>query len=882
MLRETKAAGLGTAAASRSDYSGQSTMSEALASACAEVGIIYRDVPADGQWHKTDIDGDPRGRGDGRIKLFADGEGGIVCNWKGETVPFFVDDGRKLTEAERRDRERKRAESIRRAREEEARRHAAGAMKASAIWKAAQPAPCDHPYLTRKQTQAHGARLYRGPLVVDGMPCDGSLIVPACDGSGAIHTLEFIHPEKRDGDNKRFLPGGDYRGRYFSIGTMEGAGPLCLSEGFATGASYAVAAAFNAGNLGPVAKALRARFPSSRLILCADDDAATDGNPGLIKAISTAHAVAGLLAVPDFGENRPSGMTDFNDMHQHRGREAVAECIRRQMATSSAQDGTPPGSEEAPGGDSQDKDGPREARDGQGEALGSAKASSGGQTRPNTGTAPGDAEVIEMAIVRLSTDIGAIFEPAVITALKSVRESKPADYQRYRRRIKDAGASVAELDRLVCVPEEKGDDAQGAPVLFPDIEPSPKPVDGAKLLTDLAATCRRYVVLTKYADTAIALWVVFTHAIGFVDIAPILAITSPEKRCGKSTVLAMLMRLVLRPLPAANLTSAALFRAIQAWAPTLLIDEADTFTQNSDELRGIINSGHTRELAYVIRTVGDDHEPRKFSTWGAKAIASIGKLSDTNADRSIEIPLQRKLPGERTERLRHADPPTLHNLASRCVRWVIDHAEEIRAARPSMPETLHDRAQDNWEPLIAIADLAGGDWPKLSREAALALSGAGDAENDNIRVQLLSDIRRVFTSTQRDRLPTVELIDELKALDGRPWGEVNRGKRINPHWLAARLRAFGIVRGTKRSEKVTFKGYTIDQFSDAFARYLPPEDPPSDRSHGHNADGARDAADFGKVTPDECDRSENAPEPSCGVGCDRVTDPDPPPWAVRL
>jgi hypothetical protein len=107
------------------------TLKDALRAACAEVGIIDRDVPADGRWHKADIDGDPRGRGDGRIKLFPDGEGGNLWNWKGETRPFFVDDGRKLTEAERRDRERKRAESIRRAREEEARRHAGAARKAS-------------------------------------------------------------------------------------------------------------------------------------------------------------------------------------------------------------------------------------------------------------------------------------------------------------------------------------------------------------------------------------------------------------------------------------------------------------------------------------------------------------------------------------------------------------------------------------------------------------------------------------------------------------------------------------------------------------------------------------------------------------------------------
>ena len=130
----------------------------------------------------------------------------------------------------------------------------------------------------------------------------------------------------------------------------------------------------------------------------------------------------------------------------------------------------------------------------------------------------------------------------------------------------------------------------------------------------------------------------------------------------------------------------------------------------------------------MIRTVGDDHEPRGFSTWAAKAIALIGKLPDTLADRSIEVALKRKLPGERVERLRHADPEVLHTLARRCARFAADNAEKIRAARPSMPDGLHDRAQDNWEPLFAIADLAGGEWPDLARKAALALSGAVDAE----------------------------------------------------------------------------------------------------------------------------------------------------------
>jgi putative DNA primase/helicase len=334
----------GNARSDGGDHITAATLHDALNRACAEVGIVDRDVPADGQWHPTDINGDPRGRSDGRIKLFPDGEGGIVCNWKGETRPFFVDDGRKLTEAERRDRQWRRAESIRLAQEEQARRHAKAARKASAIWNASPSATDDHSYLRRKQIQAHGARLYRGPLVVDGMPCDGSLIVPARDGSDAIRTLQFIHPEKRDGDNKRFLPGGDPQGCYFSIGTMEDAGSLCLCEGYATGAAiheatgYPVAVGFNAGNLGPVAQSLRARFRSSRLIICADDDAATDGNPGVSKAREAARAVGGAAAVPDFGEDRPEWAKDFNDLAALRGREVAADCIAVQVAAHAARE----------------------------------------------------------------------------------------------------------------------------------------------------------------------------------------------------------------------------------------------------------------------------------------------------------------------------------------------------------------------------------------------------------------------------------------------------------------------------------------------------------------------------------------------------------------
>ncbi len=260
---------------------------EALRAACADVGIVYKDVPADGRFHETDVEDDPRGRGDGRIKVFADGAGGIVCNWKGETRPFFSDDGRKLSEAERRERDRKRQDAIRLAAEEEARRHAESATKAAAIWQAATPAPDDHAYLLKKGIKAHGARMH-----------GGSLVIPMRSGA-EVHSLQFVGA---DGD-KRFLAGGRVAGCYYSIGTTRGAAALCITEGFATGATiheatgYPVAVAFNAGNLEPVAKALRAKLPDLRLILCADDDAATSGNPGLTKATVAAFQHSGIRSL---------------------------------------------------------------------------------------------------------------------------------------------------------------------------------------------------------------------------------------------------------------------------------------------------------------------------------------------------------------------------------------------------------------------------------------------------------------------------------------------------------------------------------------------------------------------------------------------------------
>jgi putative DNA primase/helicase len=266
----------------------------------------------------------------GYAKLFPDLEGGIVGDFRsGEVWTWQAQKTKDYSDAERKawrervERERKEAEALREREEREA------AQRARDVWNKAQPAPEDHPYLTAKGIKPHGTRLYRGPLAINGARCDGALVVPVRNSSGELQTLEFITPS----GEKRFLPGGRKAGGYFSIGKPENV--LCVAEGFATAATvheasgHPVAVAFDAGNLAAVAKSLRQKFPAIRLIISADDDHATEGNPGRSKATEAAKAVSGLVAVPDFGDNRPQGATDFNDMAKALGLDAVRTAIEQ-------------------------------------------------------------------------------------------------------------------------------------------------------------------------------------------------------------------------------------------------------------------------------------------------------------------------------------------------------------------------------------------------------------------------------------------------------------------------------------------------------------------------------------------------------------------------
>jgi putative DNA primase/helicase len=299
-------------------------------------------------------------------------------------------------------------------------------------------------------------------------------------------------------------------------------------------------------------------------------------------------------------------------------------------------------------------------------------------------------------------------------------------------------------------------EAKGIQLVEP--EPWPEPVDGAKLLDDLVGAFGRHLALREGAAEAIALWVLFAHSHDAHQTSPRLAFLSPVPECGKTTALSILRALVPRALPTSNITPAVIFRVIQKSRPTLLIDEADTFMQGED-MRGILNSGHTRATAQVWRCEGESREPKGFSTWAPIAIAKIGTLAETLESRSIVIPMRRRRLDEPTQPVRPEDRETFARLGRMAARWSSDNPEALAAALPELPSGLFNRTRDNWRPLIAIADVAGGHWPDRARRMAVSFSGS--AEDPSLGIQVLSDIREIFRSERRS---SEDLCEDLRSL----------------------------------------------------------------------------------------------------------------------
>jgi putative DNA primase/helicase len=427
-----------------------------------------------------------------------------------------------------------------------------------------------------------------------------------------------------------------------------------------------------------------------------------------------------------------------------------------------------------------------------------------------------------------AADIGYVDEPvgdvpdvdAEITRLALLSE---IEYDRKRSAAAQSlGIRLPTLDNLVrrrrAHSDASGDDErQGTALQLDGPEPWPEAVKGEELVEAMTCAIQRHVVLNAGHALAATLWAIHTHALDYAEHSPRLHIASPEKRCGKTVLLRTLEPMVMKPLSTESITPAALFRVLVQARPTLLIDEVDTFLKDNEDMRALLNAGHGRNGA-VIRSVGDDHEPRQFSVWGAVLLAGIGQIPSTIEDRSITIHLRRRLPSEETERLRTTRRDHLRDLGQKAARWVADNRDKLQDADPLVPEELDDRAQDNWRALIAIADLISAAVGARARAAARALAAEEASDDQSAAVLALADVETVFKSRDKDVISSQEVVAALNALEERPWGEWRRGEPLNPRGLSRLLKPFGIR--SKQIKAFIGKGYTRKTVEAAATRYV--------------------------------------------------------------
>jgi Protein of unknown function (DUF3631) len=326
------------------------------------------------------------------------------------------------------------------------------------------------------------------------------------------------------------------------------------------------------------------------------------------------------------------------------------------------------------------------------------------------------------------------------------------------------------------------------------------------------------------------LWITHTHCIDAFEVTPRLAFVSETKQSGKSRALEVVDLTAAGSRYVASMTPAYLFRLIDTASATLLFDEVDTVfgprARDNEELRALINVGFRRS-ATIGRCVGDGarQTPTEYQAFAPMAMAGIGNcLPDTVLDRSIVLRMRRRAPNEYVEQLRYRIvKPEAGAVRERLQAWGRAHVDLLENAFPVMPNEITDRPADTWEPLLAVADAAGGSWPARARAACVVLNDARAAEDTNISVRLLGDIERVLEDGDDSRVFSQTLCELLASFDEEsPWAEWNNGNGIRPVDLARRLKGFGIHSKKVRIGDRTRQGYEKSAFADAFIRYLPP------------------------------------------------------------
>ncbi len=358
-------------------------------------------------------------------------------------------------------------------------------------------------------------------------------------------------------------------------------------------------------------------------------------------------------------------------------------------------------------------------------------------------------------------------------------------------------------------------------------DPGPLPVgmDGAALLDEVYAFLCAYVVFPSgAAAAAITLWVAHTHLVGQFESTPRLALLSPEKQCGKSRVLEVAELLCTGAETLSDASPAYLYRRIGAGPVTILLDEADAIwkrgktDETAEALRSIVNAGHRRSATVGrVEMNGTAAKLTRFRVYAPAAVAGIGTLPDTILDRAVVVHMRRRAPDERVrdyrERVTRPEGDALRELLA---KWAADVAGRVGDPWPDMPPGVADRPADVWEPLLVVADLAGGDWPQRAQEACLAFVAGARDDTASIGTRLLDDLRRVFGDAEA--LPTQVILDRLHSLDEAPWGDWH-GKPLDARHLAKMLKPYGAAPVVIRVGDSTPRGYRAADLYDAWKRY---------------------------------------------------------------
>ncbi len=450
--------------------------------------------------------------------------------------------------------------------------------------------------------------------------------------------------------------------------------------------------------------------------------------------------------------------------------------------------------------------------------------------------------------------------------LIALAEMTEAEYERKRgAAAKDLGLRKAFLDQAVKDYKSEMFSNHGKDEEFMEewvIKPCPGPVKPQELADKIYTTFSQYIIADCGYLAVATMWVMLTWLIEKLTVMPKLIFTAPDKGCGKTVSLTSIAFFSRKPIQSASITPSSLFRLINLYQPTLLIDEADTLPKENDQLRGLLNAGHTRDSAIVIRTEerNGQYTPVIHKCFSAVAMAGIKlekKLPGTVLSRGILIQLRKKMRGEKTLNIRRACKEDFKRIKQQLARFAIDFGEKFEKIEPKIDD-LDNRDFDNWEPLVAIAMLCGPEWEARIRNAASALTQNTAAES--IEIRLLRDIKAVFENKKATELATSEIIDALAKLDTAPWRSFSRGACISARQIADRLEPFGIKPvqlGRKQKLEKNPRGYKLCDFGDAFQRYLPecepqhPEQPPADTS------GMVDQ----KAPPPEIEKPDSDPAP---------------------